>query len=147
MLRSHGVEEKMVTLLQKIYEITQLAVRIREMQGVWFPIHIGTRQEDPLSPLLFIVYLERAMDHLKESKCGININGIILNNLRYVNDIDLVDEECSSAEKQFEATRIAAEEAGLVMFIAKTKTMVFGDRNIEQTVQTAGTTIENVDKF
>ena len=107
-LRSYGVEEKMVTLLQKIYEITQLAVRIRKMQGVWFPIDIGTRQGDPLSPLLFIVYLERVMDHLKESECGININGIILNNLRYVDDIDLIDEECSSAEKQFETTRIAA---------------------------------------
>ena len=31
------------------------------------------------------------------------------------------------------------------MNIAKTKTMVFGERNIEPTVQTAGTTTENVD--
>ena len=87
------------------------------------------------------------MDHLKESKYGINISGTILNNLRFADDIDLIDEECSSLQKQFETTRIAAEEAGLVVNGTKTKTMVFGERNIEKAVQMAGTTIENVDKF
>ena len=87
------------------------------------------------------------MNHLKESKYGINISGTIVNNLRFADDIDLIGEECSSLQKQFEITRIAAEETGLVVNATKTKTMVFGERNIEEAVQMAGTTIENVDKF
>ena len=87
------------------------------------------------------------MDHLKESKYGINISGTILNNLRFADDIDLIDEECSSLQKQFETSRIAAEEAGLIVNGTKTKTMVFNERNIEKAVQMADTTIENVDKF
>ena len=55
------------------------------------------------------------MDHLKESKCEINISQTILNNLRFVDDIDLIDEECSSLQKQFDTIRIVAEEAGLVV--------------------------------
>ena len=70
-----------------------------------------------------------------------------MNNLRFVDDINLIGEECSSLQKQFETTRIAAEETGLVGNATKTKTMVFGERNIEEAVQMAGTTIENVDKF
>ena len=52
------------------------------------------------------------MDHLKESKYGINISGTIVNNLRFADDIDLIGEERSSLQKQFETTRIAAEETG-----------------------------------
>ena len=146
-LRSYDIEEKMVTLLEKIYEKAQSAVRIGKNQGAWSRTEVGIRQGDPLSPLLFIEYLEKVMDHLKESKYGINISGTIVNNLRFVDDIDLIGEECSSLQKQFETTRIAAEETGLVVNATKTKTMVFGERNIEEAALMAGTTIENVDKF
>ena len=87
------------------------------------------------------------MDHLKENKYGINISGTIVNNLRFADDIELIGEECSFLQKQFETTRIAAEETGLVVNATKTKTMVFGEPNIEEAIQMAGTTIKNVDKF
>ena len=44
----------MVTLLQKIYEKAQSAVRIGRHQGEWFHTDVGTRQGDSFSPLLFI---------------------------------------------------------------------------------------------
>ena len=60
----------MATLLQKIYEKAQSAARIGKHQGEWFRTNVGTRQGDPLSPLLFIAYLERVMDHVKETTAG-----------------------------------------------------------------------------
>ena len=57
MLKSYGVATKMVTLLQKIYEKAQSAVRIGKDYGEWFQTDVGTRQGDPLSPLLSIAYL------------------------------------------------------------------------------------------
>ena len=91
-LRSYGIEEKMVTLLQKIYEKAQSVVRVGRYQGEWFRTNVGTRQGDPLSPLMFIMYLERVMDHVKESNCGMRLSGTLVNNLRFVDDIDLIDE-------------------------------------------------------
>ena len=41
-LRSYGIEEKMVTLLHKIYETAQSAVRIGRYQGEWFRTNVGT---------------------------------------------------------------------------------------------------------
>jgi hypothetical protein len=87
------------------------------------------------------------MDHVKESKCGVNISGTLVNNLRFADDIDLIDEECSSLQNQFDIIRIAAEQAGLVVNTTKTKTMVFGERSIEQPVKIQSSPIENVDKF
>ncbi|CAF1359303.1 unnamed protein product [Rotaria magnacalcarata] len=65
MLKSYGVDTTMVTLLQKIYEKSQSAVRIGKDNGEWFRTDVGTRQGDPLSPLLFIAYLERVMDQIR----------------------------------------------------------------------------------
>ena len=138
---------KMVTLLQKVYEKAQSAVRIGKNQGEWFHTNAGTRQGDPLSPLLFIAYLERVMDHVKESNCGIRLSGVLVNNLRFADDINLIDEDYKSLQEQLEKTRAIAEQAGLFVNIEKTKTMVFGDRKIEQEIQIGDKNIENVDKF
>ena len=146
-LRSYGIEEKMVTLLQKIYEKAQSAVGIGKNQGEWFHTDLGNRQGDPLSPLLFITYLERVMDHVKESSCGIRLGGTLVNNLRFADDIDLIDEDFGSLQEQLEKTRVVAEQAGLIVNIGKTKTMVLGDRKIEQEIQIGGKNVENVDKF
>ena len=108
-LRSYSIEEKMVTLLQKMYEKAQSAVRIGRHQGEWFRKNVGTRQDNPLSPLLFITYLERAMDHVKESNCGIRLFETLVNNLRFAADIDLIDEDHKSLQEQLEKTRAVAE--------------------------------------
>ena len=146
-LKSYGVETKMITLLQRIYEKSQSAVRIGNEYGEWFQTDVGTRQGDPLSPLLFIAYLERVLDQVRQNTCGINIGGIIINNLRFADDIDLIDEDVDSLQRQVERTRTAAEQAGLLLNSNKTKTMVFGDRNIESRIHVVGDTIENVEKF
>ena len=65
-----------ITLLQKIYEKAQSAVWIGKENGDWFATDVGAREGDPLSPLLFIAYLDRAMDQVRQNTCGINIGGI-----------------------------------------------------------------------
>lgn len=146
-LKSYGVEAKMVALLQKIYESGQSAVRIGKENGEWFRTDVGTRQGDPMSPLLFIAYLDRVMDQVKQNTCGINVGGILINNLRFADDIDLLDENISSLRSQIEQTKDAAELAGLLLNTNKTKIMVFGERNPDDRIQVAGETIENVERF
>ena len=114
-LRSYGVETKMVTLLQKIYENPQSAVRVGKEQGEWFRTDVGTRQGDPMSPLLFIAYLDRIMDQIRQNICEVSIGGISINNLRFADDIDLLEEDISSLRSQIELTKNAAEQAGLLI--------------------------------
>ena len=82
------------------------------------------------------------MDQVRQNTCG-----ILINNLRFADDIDLIDEEVSSLQRQIKLTKTAAEQAGLILNVNKTKTMVFGDRKIESSIQVAGETIDNVEKF
>ena len=146
-LRSYCIEEKMVTLLQKMYEKVQSAVRIGRHQKEWFRTNVGARQGNLLSPLLLITYLERVMDHVKESNCGIRLGGMLINNLRFADDIDLIDEDYKSLQEQLEKTRAVVEQAGLIVNVGKTKAMVFGDRKMEQEIWVERKNVENVDKF
>ncbi|CAF3843461.1 unnamed protein product [Rotaria sordida] len=75
-LKSYGVGNKVVILLQQIYGQSRSAVRIGMDLGEWFQSSVGTRQGDPLSPLLFITYLERIMDQITSNNFGFNIGGI-----------------------------------------------------------------------
>ncbi|CAF5104682.1 unnamed protein product [Rotaria magnacalcarata] len=146
-LKSFGVENKMITLLKHIYEKAQSAVRVEKETGEWFQTSVGSRQGDPLSPLPFITYLERVMDKAMQINRGINISGTLVNNLRFADDIDVLEEDCDSLHQQIEQLKITAEEAGLLINTKKTKTLVFGDRNIEKHVQIAENIIENVELF
>ena len=149
LLRSYGVEYKLVTLLEKIYGQSQSAVRVGTNLGEWFQTNVGTRQGDPLSSLLFIAYLDRVMDSVtgENREHGVNIGGIQINNLRFTDDIDLLQEDCESLHAQVNLISGAGERAGLLMNIPKTKTMVFGDRHIDREIRVSGKTIENVEKF
>jgi len=50
------------------------------------PTAKGTRQGDPLSPCLFIAYLERVMDVIQDNETGISIQEEKINNLRFADD-------------------------------------------------------------
>ena len=91
-LKSYGIEEKLVKIIQLINTNAKAAVRIRGELGEWFNITKGTRQGDNVSPKTFIGHLERVMDKNKECDKGISINGIKIDNLRFADDIDLLEE-------------------------------------------------------
>jgi hypothetical protein len=103
----------------------QSAIRINKENEDWFHTSEGTRQGDQLSPLLFITYLERIMEKVKQKPCGGNINGNLINNLRFADDIDLIDENFNNHTKQIETTSDSAKQAGLIINTKKTKIMVF----------------------
>ena len=90
-LRSYGVEEGLIDLLKIIYSDAKAAVRIGGNLGEWLHQEKGTRQGDPISPIIFTIYLERILEHLSdEDQGGLSVHGYKITNLRYADDIDLV---------------------------------------------------------
>ncbi|CAF4177383.1 unnamed protein product [Rotaria magnacalcarata] len=116
----------------------QSAVRVDKEIGEWFHTSVGTRQGDPLSPLLFITYLERVMDKAIQTDSGISISGTLVNNLRFADDINMIQEDRNMLLKQTERLQTVATQAGLTINTGKTKTLVFGGPNIEQPIKIAG---------
>jgi len=85
---------------------------------------VGTRQGDPISSTTFIIYLERIMDVIRDRDTGVRIQGHNLNNLKFADDIDTIQENRNKLQENMNEVRKAGEAAGLKINVEKTKTMV-----------------------
>jgi len=105
-------------------------------QRHWSVVYGGTKQGDPLSPLIFISYLERLMDKKDDGdKDPLSIHGRPIDNLRFADDIDLIQKSCDSLQIEMNNLYEAGRRAGLKVNIAKTKIMVFGSTQIERQIE------------
>jgi len=95
-LQSYGVGIQLTDLLKNINENAQAAVRVSHKQGEWFNVRKGTRQGDLIWPYVFITHLERVMDANKDLKGGIAVHGVSINNLRFADDMNLIEASSSS---------------------------------------------------
>ena len=78
-----------------------------------------------------ITHLERVMDANKDLKGGIAVHRVSISNLRFADDIDLIEASSSSLQEAAQLLSEQGKRSGLVINEAKTKTMVFGNDNIE----------------
>jgi len=122
-------------------------VRVCGQEESWFAISKGTRQGDLISPTVFIADLERAMDKVKNGEEGILVQKIRINNLRFADDIDIIAKDKSTLKRTVHTLHKEAMRYGLVMNTDKTKTMVFGDKQISSKICIDGIELENVKEF
>ncbi len=146
-LRSYGVGRRLVEILKDIGERTEMAVRIGHELGSWFRMETGTKQGDPVSPIIFITYLERVMDRNQNKETGFSVQGHKINNLRFADDIDLIEEERDELQESVKILNEEGRRAGLRINLRKTKTMVFGSKEMKNTITIDGQLIENVESF
>uniref|UniRef100_A0A914QT94 Reverse transcriptase domain-containing protein n=1 Tax=Panagrolaimus davidi TaxID=227884 RepID=A0A914QT94_9BILA len=88
------------------------------------PINVqkGVRQGDTLSPLLFILVLQLALNQVNW-KNGININGSILGHLDFADDIALLSQTLEGAQSLLDQVAEKCREVGLHINVDKTKWM------------------------
>jgi len=92
-MKSYGMDQKLIRLIQAIYSETQLAVLVNGHLSEWFQMTVGNRQGDPLSPRSFALFLERIMDEIKNREnSGLSVHGNRVNNLRFADDIDIIEQ-------------------------------------------------------
>ena len=146
-LRSYGVGARLIKILQNICEISQSAVRVGGELGDWFRTTVGTRQGDPISPTTFIAYLERIMDPIRDNGTGVSVQGHLVNNLKFADHVDLLEEDRDKLQGNLERINEAGEAAGLHINTEKTMTMVFGQEDIKEGLKIKGRIIENITEF
>ena len=71
------------------------------------------------------------MDGCSEENIGISVQGEKINNLRFADDIDLIEEDEERLSGSVNKLNEDAERVGLKINIEKTKTMVFGKEALE----------------
>ena len=86
-----GYPSRIVRLLRALHKTSKSAVRVNQELTDWFPIHTGVNQGYILSPQLFNILLELVLRQaIEDVEEGIKIQGQIINNLRFADDIVLL---------------------------------------------------------
>jgi hypothetical protein len=137
-LKLYAIDDKLIKLIQAIYNQAQSTVQINGKQSEWFRMTVGNRQGDPISPRAFIIVLERIMDGVKalQEERGVNIHGMPINNLKFADDVDLLDSMLNGLQTLLNQIYQDSERFGLHINSDKTKVMAFTRRNDDNTGDT-----------
>ena len=68
-------------------------------------------------------------------------------NLRFADDIDMIDDDVVELKNMVQELNDEGKRYGLAMNIEKTKTLVFGSRNMDLRISVENREIENVESF
>ena len=146
-LRSYGVEEKIINILSHIYNNSKAAVRFGKDIGDWISQEVGTKQGDPVSPTLFITYLERVLERLQDIEKRVSVHGHYINNLRFADDIDVLASNWEDLQEMVDIVSENGKKAGLIINERKTETLVFGKQGVCDNIRLNTHVIKNVDQF
>ena len=121
-LRKTNVNEAYINILQNIYNQATARVHLDKLVSTDFQIHRGVRQGDPLSPKLFTAVMEEVFKKAEIFE-GVNVNGENLSNLRFADDVALLNETTKQIEKHLNNLNSKSLKVGLKTHKGKTKYM------------------------
>ena len=144
-LEEQGVEKIYIDVLQECY--TDCSTTFRPFfDDVVVSVEKGVRQGDPISPNLFSACLESVVRRCDWSNFGLNIDGTLLNHLRFADDIVLITSSPEEASEMLDRLDQEGSHYGFTMNGSKTKAM----RNRfagDATIMLKGSPIEDVEDY
>ena len=150
-LQQMGASGNFLRTLRNIYKNTQCAVKIGDKLTNFFPCKQGVRQGDPLSPLLFNIFINDIFTRLREANCDpVSLDGTNnISALAYADDIVLLSTTKEGLQKAIDTVQKYCEEWKLKMNNSKTKTMIFsrGNQKINCSFNINGVPLENTKEY
>ena len=117
----------MLDILQQMYSNVRLQVKVDNVYGPEFESSIGVKQGDPLSPLLFGLYIDRFASFLRKRcsegdvMCGEDIVQVLL----YANDLALVAHDPVKLQAYLNVLETFCQASGMNVNVAKSEVVVF----------------------
>lgn len=143
MLRSIGVDQNIVAIIEDMYDRTECAIQIDGKLTEWFSVNVGVRQGCILSPTLFNVFLEFVMDEVKSIHNELDFDRTLSTDIRYADDttlVALIFEKLKLSTAELDA---ACKKWGLKVNVKKCKVLT----NENDSLNIDGENVERVDKF
>ena len=148
MLKELNIDGKDLRLVRNLYWEQSAAVKIENELGEWKQIRRGVRQGCVMSPDLFNLYSENILRKL-EDNIGVNINDMILHDLRYADDTVLIATSEEDLQKLLDIVVKESEKQGLSLNTKKTFSMVTTSKSTVPVceLKIKDCQIKQVDKF
>ncbi|KAK3573216.1 hypothetical protein QTP86_015137, partial [Hemibagrus guttatus] len=145
-LWEYGVRGPLLRAVWSLYNRSRSLVCIASCKSDLFPVHVGLRQGCPLSPVLFIVFMDR-ISRRSQGLEGIQFGDHRISSLIFADDVVLL--ALSSLDLQHALGRFAAEceAAGMRVSTSKSEAMVLDRKKVACTLQVGGEVLPQVEEF
>ncbi|KAK3515760.1 hypothetical protein QTP70_030463 [Hemibagrus guttatus] len=145
-LWEYGVRGPLLRAVRSLYNRSRSLVRIASCKSDLFPVHVGLRQSCPLSPVLFIVFMDR-ISRRSQGLEGVRFGDHRISSLIFADDVVLLAP--SSQDLQCALGRFAAEceAAGMRVSTSKSEAMVLDWKKVACTLQVGGEVLPQVEEF
>ncbi|EYC05466.1 hypothetical protein Y032_0082g1601 [Ancylostoma ceylanicum] len=148
-LETFGIEQDLIRAIQLLYANGTAAVKVGSRLAE-INIQRGVRQGDSLSPLLFILTLQCALNNIRGLGKGFRMNGTMLTYLTYADDAVLLAHDCEELQALADALVSETSRIGLAVNTSKTKWMKNSRAATdmeEESIEVNGEKIERVVEF
>ncbi|KAK3521336.1 hypothetical protein QTP70_003461 [Hemibagrus guttatus] len=145
-LWEYGVRGPLLRAVRSLYNRSRSLVRIASCKSDLFPVHVGLRQGCPLSPVLFIVFMDR-ISRRSQWLEGVRFGDHRISSLIFADDVVLLAP--SSLDLQHALGRFAAEceAAGMRVSTSKSEAMVLDRKKVACILQVGGEILPQVEEF
>ncbi|KAK3517140.1 hypothetical protein QTP86_003932 [Hemibagrus guttatus] len=145
-LWEYGVRGPLLRAVRSLYNRSRSLVRIASCKSDLFPVHVGLRQGCPLSPVLFIVFMDR-ISRRSQGLEGVRFGDHRISLLIFADDVVLL--ASSGLDLQHALGRFAAEceAAGMRVSTSKSEAMVLDRKKVACTLQVGGEVLPQVEEF
>ena len=133
-LREYGVPDPLQRAIRSLYACSRSCVRILGSKSDTFPVGVGLRQGCPLSPVLFVTFMDR-ISRRSQGAEEIRFGGLGIASLLFADDVVLFAP--SDRDLQHALGRFAAEceAAGMRVSTSKSEAMVLCRKPVDCSLQ------------
>ncbi|KAK3526236.1 hypothetical protein QTP70_018714 [Hemibagrus guttatus] len=145
-LWEYGARGPLLRAVRSLYNRSRSLVRIASCKSDLFPVHVGLRQGCPLSPVLFIVFMDR-ISRRSQGLEGVRFGDHRISSLIFADDVVLL--ASSGLDLQHALGHFAAEceAAGMRVSTSKSEAMVLDWKKVACTLQVGGEVLPQVEEF
>lgn len=136
----YGIEAKLVRVVKSIYCNCISKVKSGDVESQWFEVKTGVRQGGVLSPLLFIVYMDKCLR-------TICTNEAEEETLAYADDVAVITSTPEALERAVDRWARGLQQNGMKMNNKKTEVMSVGRNREEINVEVGEVRIQQVSNF
>ena len=154
-LIAYGIPNEVVQAIMILYRKTKSKVRSPDGDTDFFNILAGVLQGDTLAPYLFIIALDYVLHSSIDTNKSLGFTltktksrrhpAVKLTDADYADDLALISDKCSNAEKMLHLLEYAAEKVGLKVNAKKTEYINYNHQGTIKTIKNQQ--LKNVDNF
>uniref|UniRef100_A0A8C6LXR3 Reverse transcriptase domain-containing protein n=1 Tax=Nothobranchius furzeri TaxID=105023 RepID=A0A8C6LXR3_NOTFU len=145
-LQEYGVGGLLLRAIQSLYQRSVSLVRIAGSKSDLFQVRVGLRQGCPLSPVLFITFMDRISRHSRGVEC-VEFGGRRILSLLFADDVVLLASSSSDLQLLLGWFAAECEATGMRISTSKSETKVLGRKRVACQLRVRREVVPQVEEF